>query len=83
MQSRHFPQKPSLASTANIFTTPEAGTRLESLVDEDTADGGGLPLVKFLDGMHSFDEICTELGMGEQVVEKKVKGAGEVVIVYR
>jgi hypothetical protein len=82
-QSRHFPQKPSLASTANIFTTPEAGTRLESLVDEDTVDSGGLPLVKFLDGMHCFDEICTELGMGEQVVEKKIKGAGEVVIVYR
>ena len=71
-----------MASTANIFATPEAGIRLESLVDEDT-DGGGLPLVRFLDGMHSFDEICTELGLGEQVVEKKVKGAGEVVIVYR
>jgi hypothetical protein len=72
-----------LASTANIFTTPEAGTRLENLVDEDIGTDAALPLVKFLDGMHCFDEICTELGMGEQVVEKKVKGAGEVVIVYR
>jgi hypothetical protein len=81
-QSRHLSHKHSLASTANLFTTPEGGTRLESLVDGNE-HGGGLPLIKFLDGMHCFDEICTELGMGEQVVEKKVKGAGEVVIVYR
>ncbi|KAF2789675.1 nitrogen permease regulator 2 [Melanomma pulvis-pyrius CBS 109.77] len=89
-QSRHLSHKPSLASTANVFTAPTPhgrpdevqGPRLESLIDERDI-GAGLPLVKFLDGMHCFDEICTELGLGESVVEKKVKGAGEVQIVYR
>jgi hypothetical protein len=36
-----------------------------------------LPLLKFLDGMHCFDEICTELGLEEKVVEDKVRGMGE------
>jgi hypothetical protein len=36
-----------------------------------------LPLLKFLDGMHCFDEMCTELGLSEKVVEGKVRGMGE------
>ncbi|KAH7391078.1 nitrogen permease-like protein regulator Npr2 [Phaeosphaeria sp. MPI-PUGE-AT-0046c] len=36
-----------------------------------------LPLLKYLDGMHCFDEICTELGLAEKVVEGKVRGMGE------
>ncbi|KAF2864868.1 nitrogen permease regulator 2-domain-containing protein [Massariosphaeria phaeospora] len=68
--------------------------RLDSLVSEDhrgdggTAGGGGgggggLPLLRFLDGMHAFDEICMEFGLGEGVVEGKVRGVGDVVVVQR
>jgi hypothetical protein len=36
-----------------------------------------LPMLRFLDGMHSFDEICTELALPERTVEGKVRGMGE------
>jgi hypothetical protein len=36
-----------------------------------------LPLLRFLDGMHCFDEMCTELGFAEKVLEGKVRGMGE------
>ncbi|KAF2268344.1 nitrogen permease regulator 2 [Lojkania enalia] len=72
---------PSLASTQShlpdILVQQES--RLESLVSEREA----LPLVRFLDGMHCFDEICTELGLSERSVESKIRGAGEVQILYR
>lgn len=42
-----------------------------------------LPLVKFLVGMHSFDEICTETGMPMAEVEEKIKGVGDVTFFYR
>lgn len=42
-----------------------------------------LPLEKYLDGMHSFDEICTELLMNERDVLGKMKGFGEVQIICR
>ncbi|KAF2713826.1 nitrogen permease regulator 2 [Pleomassaria siparia CBS 279.74] len=80
--ARHLSHKASLASTVNIFATHESTSEVP-FHGENDKPSGGLPLVKFLDGMHCFDEICTELGMGEQVVEKKVKGAGEVQIVHR
>ncbi|CAI6339512.1 unnamed protein product [Periconia digitata] len=55
--------------------------RLHRLVNSDREQG--LPLVKFLDGMHCFDEICTELGLPEKVVEGKVRSLGEVQIFCR
>lgn len=88
--AHHLHHKPSLASTANVFTSgPNAGgerriddvTRLDSLVSQDREEG--LPLVRFLDGIHCFDEICTELEMSEKSVEGKVKGVGEVQIFSR
>ncbi|ORY14212.1 nitrogen permease regulator 2-domain-containing protein [Clohesyomyces aquaticus] len=36
------------------------------------------PLIRFLDGMHCFDEMCMELGQGEKEVETKVRRVGEV-----
>ncbi|KAF2681145.1 nitrogen permease regulator 2 [Lentithecium fluviatile CBS 122367] len=85
--------KPSLASTTTHTTTnlfspgaiaerqAEEVTRLDSLVSDGVE--GGLPLVKFLDGMHCFDEICTELGMSEKAVEGKIRGVGEVQVFSR
>lgn len=51
----------------------------------DDRDTSGLPLLKFLDGMHCFDEICTDLGLAERVVEAKIRGMGEGagVVVHR
>ena len=56
---------------------------LDSLIHE--RDKSGLPLLRFLDGMHCFDEICTELGLPDRVVEGKVRGMGEGagVVVHR
>lgn len=56
---------------------------LNSLVDE--RDTSGLPMLKFLDGMHCFDEICTELGLAERIVEGKIRGMGDGagVVVHR
>ncbi|CAO2658019.1 Nn.00g072790.m01.CDS01 [Neocucurbitaria sp. VM-36] len=49
---------------------------LASFVSDKEREGG-LPLLKFLDGMHCFDEICSELGLPEKVVEGKIRGMGE------
>lgn len=60
--------------------------------DGDAATGGGsgtgygreLPLARYLDGLHCFDEICTELGMSEkEVLAKMKKGFGDVLVVNR
>ncbi|KAF2006753.1 nitrogen permease regulator 2 [Amniculicola lignicola CBS 123094] len=55
--------------------------RLNSIVS--STHDVGLPLMRFLDGMHSFDEICTELRMSEAEVDRKVKGVGDTWVVYR
>lgn len=46
--------------------------------------GEPLPLAKFLDGMHCFDEICTELQNSERRVLEKIRGSyGDVQIIHR
>ena len=40
-------------------------------------------LVKYLDGTHCFDEICTELLISEKELVTRLKGCGEVQIIYR
>ncbi|OCL10263.1 nitrogen permease regulator 2 [Glonium stellatum] len=42
-----------------------------------------LPLARYLDGVHSFDQICTELRLSEKEVMDKIKGFGEVQAIYR
>lgn len=37
----------------------------------------GHHLIRFLDGMHCFDEICSELSLPEKVIEGKIRGVGE------
>jgi hypothetical protein len=41
------------------------------------ATENALPLLRFLDGMHCFDEMCTELEVSEKVVDRRVRGVGE------
>ncbi|KAF2758607.1 nitrogen permease regulator 2 [Pseudovirgaria hyperparasitica] len=42
-----------------------------------------LPLEKYMDGIHSFDEICTELQMSERAVMEKMKAFGDVHIIHK
>ncbi|KAI9705928.1 MAG: Nitrogen permease regulator 2, partial [Candelina mexicana] len=42
-----------------------------------------LPLTKYLDGTHCFDEICTELQISEKELLSKLKRYGDVQIVHR
>jgi len=42
-----------------------------------------LPIADFLDGMHSFDEICTVLEVDEKAVLERMKDQGEIQLVYR
>lgn len=76
-----IPQQPGSAG----IPQPQGDVHgLDSLLGE-RATANGLPLLRFLDGMHSFDEICTELGLPEKVVEGKVRGMGDGlgVVVHR
>ena len=46
--------------------------------------GRDLPLAKYLDGMHSFDQICTELQLGEKEVTDRMKDIYKnVTFIYR
>ncbi|KAF2839312.1 nitrogen permease regulator 2 [Patellaria atrata CBS 101060] len=40
-------------------------------------------LGKYLDGMHSFDEICTDLGISSRELEAKLKEYGDVQVIHR
>jgi hypothetical protein len=50
---------------------------------ESHGTGGPLGLVRYMDGMHCFDEMCTELRLSEKNVEDELKDAGEWVSVWR
>ncbi|KAF2666605.1 nitrogen permease regulator 2 [Microthyrium microscopicum] len=51
----------------------------------DSSDTADLSLGRYLDGMHCFDEICTELQLSEKkVLEKlKMKHKSNIVIIHR
>jgi hypothetical protein len=84
--------RPSMASTTNLNPHHAANPHppkieepqgLQDLLED--AGKNGLPLLRFLDGMHCFDEMCTELGLPEKVVEGKVRGMGDGmgVVIHR
>jgi hypothetical protein len=78
--------RPSVASTTSLNPPHVAHPQVKQDTTAPTFDGilhneqereNGLPLLRFLDGMHCFDEICTELHLPERVVESKVRSMGE------
>lgn len=80
---------PHLANTHHHHKAPSIPRNqdlrdMDELVSERERESG-LPLIRFLDGMHCFDEICSELSLPEKVVEGKIKGMGEGmgVIIHR
>ncbi|KAI9794047.1 MAG: Nitrogen permease regulator 2 [Peltula sp. TS41687] len=44
---------------------------------------GRLRLMKYLDGMHCFDEICTEMHMSEKQLLAQLRAYGDVQIIHR
>ena len=58
------------------------GTVIEDEDDEDYIDDKTLS--KYLDGMHCFDQICTELEISEKEFTARLKRyPGEVLIIHR
>jgi hypothetical protein len=54
--------------------------------DEDDEDEfiDDRTLAKYLDGMHCFDQICTELEISERELTSRLKRyQGEVLIIHR
>lgn len=76
---------PRLERVRSDETASSAATVTPALKAEVKAKvkGGEVALAKYMDGMHCFDEICTELGLGERNVEGKLREAGEWVGVWR
>ncbi|KAL4942429.1 hypothetical protein BDV06DRAFT_211857 [Aspergillus oleicola] len=63
-----------------------SGSRSAVLYDDDDEDDfiDDRDLLKYLDGMHCFDQICTELEMSERELTARLKRfQGEVLIVHR
>ena len=49
-----------------------------------SSGGRELPLARYLDGLHCFDEICTELQLSEKKLIEKIRNAyGDVQIIQR
>lgn len=53
--------------------------------DRKSRQRDGLPLTHFLDGTHSFDEICTYFSMSEKDLQQRLSHPqlGEVVVLFR
>lgn len=79
---QHKPSVPSSLFAPGGERRFENITRLDSIISGEEM-GGAEGLVRFLDGMHCFDEICTELGVSEKATEGKVKLLGDVQVFSR
>jgi hypothetical protein len=73
----HHHQAPSVSRHQNMKD-------MDELINERERESG-LQLIRFLDGMHCFDEICSELSLPEKIVEGKIRGVGEGlgVVIHR
>ena len=82
--------------TNNNLNQQSTSVQSQSMVDyrgEGEGEGDGdaeddfiddKSLVKYLDGMHCFDQICTELEVSERELTARVKRyPGEVLIIHR
>ncbi|KAE8149651.1 nitrogen permease regulator 2-domain-containing protein [Aspergillus avenaceus] len=68
--------------SASVHSGSRPGTVIEDEDDEDYIDDKTLS--KYLDGMHCFDHICTELEISEKEFTTRLKRyPGEVLIIHR
>ena len=73
------PMDPSNEAYPNINNT-HTNTKRDPLISLPLP----LPLARYLDGTHCFDQICTELEMAERDVLAKIKcWDGDVQLIYR
>lgn len=59
------------------------GIREQRVGDETPTAETDLHMKRYVDGMHSFDEICTALGISEKNVMVRIREVGEVMYIYR
>lgn len=72
-------------------TSVQSRSMVDYRGEEGEGDGDGeddfiddKSLVKYLDGMHCFDQICTELEVSERELTARLKRyPGEVLIIHR
>ena len=69
-----------LLTKANLELSDRKGRSIADLGDEQTQDA---ELMKYLDGTHSFDEICTELMISERELTSRLKALGDIEIICR
>ncbi|KAB8251001.1 nitrogen permease regulator 2-domain-containing protein [Aspergillus flavus] len=68
--------------STSVHSGSRPGTVIEDEDDEDYIDDKTLS--KYLDGMHCFDQICTELEISEKEFTARLKRyPGEVLIIHR
>ena len=71
------------APIASLGPTPN-GSRPGTVVIDDDDFIDDKSLSKYLDGMHCFDQICTELEISERELTTRLKRySGEVLIIHR
>ena len=63
------------AGSGEHRTGDETPTRVAPVQD--------VAMARYMDGMHSFDEICTALEISEKTVMARMREAGEVMYIYR
>ncbi len=76
-RERSSENRPSIHSEASISDNEEASE------EDEEEDLDVKALTKYLDGMHCFDQICTELDVSEKELTSKLKRYGEVHIIHR
>lgn len=57
--------------------------KTKAAADDPDSDAYVLDLEQYLDGIHCFDEICTELMISEQELTGRLKAIGDVQIISR
>ena len=75
--------------TADRIATAGAAGMREQRIGDGTPTAAvpkldkDMEMVRYMDGMHSFDEICTAVGISEKTVMARMRETGEVMYIYR
>ena len=86
VSSRPSSTSSSVADETHLAATGKRASfhSIESIEEEDGAGVDDKTLAKVLDGLHCFDQICTELEVSEKVLTSRLKRfPGEVLILQR
>ncbi|RAL17582.1 nitrogen permease regulating protein NPR2 [Aspergillus homomorphus CBS 101889] len=86
--AQHHPHHPDTArdhsTSVHSGSRPATVATMDNEDDEDEDEIDDKTLAKYLDGMHCFDQICTELEISERELTARLKRfPGEVLIIHR